>query len=273
MYKLFASDMDGTLLTTDKSVHPDTLKAIDDAVRRGITVSYCTGRALAELTPYIDLLSPMRYGVCLCGAQIYDFMESRSIYKRPVSSAFINRIISVSSEYDAMIQLLTEDRSIVRCDQIDHMDDYNLKDYQSMFKSIATCVKDIREAADLYGEMLKANIHFHTPSARQQAYDRLKDLPLSFVFSETSTLEIMAGGVSKASGLAMLAKCLNIPMSEVMAIGDGNNDRQMLLSAGFSVAMGNSGSELKALSDAVTGDNDHDGVGSAIRKYTSSKTQ
>ena len=59
-----------------------------------------------------------------------------------------------------------------------------------------------------------------------------------------------------------------IPMINVMAIGDGNNDRDMLKAAGFSVAMGNAWEDMKASCDAVTEDNDHNGVGKAIRKYT-----
>jgi hydroxymethylpyrimidine pyrophosphatase-like HAD family hydrolase len=54
---------------------------------------------------------------------------------------------------------------------------------------------------------------------------------------------------------------------EVIAVGDAENDRIMLMTAGFSVAMGNALEELKVLADAVTADNDHNGVGEAIRKY------
>ncbi len=265
--RLIALDMDGTLLRSDKTVAPDTLSAIEEAVRLGIPVAYCTGRAVAELAPYKDILSQMRYGVCLCGSQIYDFHERRSIYKRPINNGFIRKLISISEKYDAAVQLLTEDRSIMRSDKIDRLADYNLAVYQSMFRRIATAADDLGEAVRQYGTILKSNVHFHTPEARQQAYEELRSLPLSFVFSEISTLELMADGVSKATGIAMLARCLNIPMSDVMGIGDGNNDRQMLMDVGTSVAMGNSSDALKSVSDSVTEDNDHDGVGLAIRRH------
>ncbi|MBQ9359658.1 MAG: HAD hydrolase family protein [Lachnospiraceae bacterium] len=56
-----------------------------------------------------------------------------------------------------------------------------------------------------------------------------------------------------------------------MGIGDGNNDREMLESVGVSVAMGNAWQDLKESCDIVTEDNDHNGVGSAIRRVLNQK--
>lgn len=266
--KLIALDMDGTLLMSDKSIQQETIRDIEEASARGITVSYCTGRAVPELSSYINILPVMRYGVCLAGSLIYDFQEKRVINKRKLNANCVRMLIDSSHRYDAMLQLLTVDQSIVRSDQVRHMSDYNLGEYQEMFEKITTKVPDIADEIRKHDSILKANIHYHTTADRQSAYEELKHLPVSFVFSEISTLEIMPDKVTKASGLSLLAKCLGIPMNHVMAIGDGNNDRDMLKAAGFSVAMGNAWDDLKAFCDAVTDDNDHNGAGKAIRKYT-----
>lgn len=55
-YKLIALDMDGTLLMSDKTVHPDTIRDIEQAGARGIHVVYCSGRAVPELLPYTSIL-------------------------------------------------------------------------------------------------------------------------------------------------------------------------------------------------------------------------
>ena len=60
---------------------------------------------------------------------------------------------------------------------------------------------------------------------------------------------------------------LGIAASEVMAMGDGNNDLGLMRAAGLSVAMGNSNEEVLAAADHVTADNEHDGVAEAIRKF------
>jgi Cof subfamily protein (haloacid dehalogenase superfamily) len=72
---------------------------------------------------------------------------------------------------------------------------------------------------------------------------------------------------SKATGLTALAQRLDISMDQVMAIGDGINDREMLQAAGWGVAMGHASKALKAVADAVTGNNSEDGAAQAIERY------
>ena len=52
-----------------------------------------------------------------------------------------------------------------------------------------------------------------------------------------------------------------------MAVGDSGNDLSMIEDAGLGVAMGNATPEILAVADAVTADNNHDGVALAIEKY------
>ena len=62
-YKMIAFDMDGTLLNSQKKVRKETLDAINKAFDVGKEVILCTGRALAELEEYIELIPRMRYMV------------------------------------------------------------------------------------------------------------------------------------------------------------------------------------------------------------------
>ena len=80
-------------------------------------------------------------------------------------------------------------------------------------------------------------------------------------------LTIMDPGCSKASGVAALARDLNIPLQEVMAIGDNNNDIQMLHTVGWGVAMGHASEVVKAAAKAITASNREDGVARAIERY------
>ena len=72
---------------------------------------------------------------------------------------------------------------------------------------------------------------------------------------------------SKGSTLKALSEKLGIKQSEVMALGNAQNDNSMIEYAGIGVAMGNSVPETLAVADVVTADNNHDGVGKAIEKY------
>lgn len=271
--RLIALDMDGTLLMSDKSVHPDTIRDIEQAGRRGIHVVYCSGRAIPEILPYVSRLKTMRYAVCMSGALVYDFKESRSIYRRAIACEYVQKIIDAAKEDDGMVHFLTDKESIVRADQVVHMGDFHMGVYQPMFIKITRKVTDISEEAKHYDFIPKVNVYFHSKEARQQAYEMLKDFPLSFAFAEGTSLEMTAQGVTKAAGLKELAKYLGISMEETLAVGDADNDRAVLEAAGFSVAMGNAERKIKEICDAVTRDNDHNGVGEAIKRYVMTECQ
>lgn len=64
-----------------------------------------------------------------------------------------------------------------------------------------------------------------------------------------------------------MSKYLGIPKEDIMAIGDSENDIEMLKEAGLGIAMGNALDEVIAVADDVTAPNDEDGVAKAIEKY------
>ncbi|TMC25071.1 MAG: Cof-type HAD-IIB family hydrolase [Chloroflexi bacterium] len=89
----------------------------------------------------------------------------------------------------------------------------------------------------------------------------------------SAELAIMDYGCSKASGVAALAQALNISLSEVMAIGDNNNDIAMLQSVGWGVAMGQAPEQVKSAAHVVTASNQEDGVAQAIARYALSSAR
>ena len=78
---------------------------------------------------------------------------------------------------------------------------------------------------------------------------------------------VRAAHSSKGSGLQALCRCLNIPVSAAIAIGDSENDCSMLRDAGLPLAMGNAIDDVKAASEYVMPDCDHDGVAEAIERF------
>ena len=77
----------------------------------------------------------------------------------------------------------------------------------------------------------------------------------------------MPRGVSKGNTLHELSQLINIPLDNMMAFGDGNNDIEMLEFAGVGVALGNATPELKEVADHVTLTNNEDGPALFLRDY------
>ncbi|KAJ0090292.1 hypothetical protein Patl1_12966 [Pistacia atlantica] len=80
-------------------------------------------------------------------------------------------------------------------------------------------------------------------------------------------LEIVPAGTSKGNGVRMLLDHLGISAKEIMAIGDGENDTEMLELASLGVALSNGSEKTKAVANVIGVSNDEDGVADAIYRY------
>lgn len=80
-------------------------------------------------------------------------------------------------------------------------------------------------------------------------------------------IDIMKKGVTKGGAVARLAQLLNIPLAQAMAIGDGENDIEMLCEVGIGVAVGNAKDVLKQHADYVCQESHTAGVVEAVRKF------
>ena len=100
-------------------------------------------------------------------------------------------------------------------------------------------------------------------AGKEQFAGRIDLYPSSPFFIEAVPL-----GVAKDRGLAALLERMGLTRENLMACGDGLNDRSMISYAGVGVAMQNAEDAVKAVADYVTAaDNNHDGVAEAIEKF------
>ena len=266
-YKLLAVDMDGTLLTSDKKISPRNKAALEKLFDRGIYVVTSTGRGLAEIVEYREDFKRMNYGILISGGVVFDFFRDEPIVTHAVDEDIMLKLIDFGLEERAMIHLLTLRKSIAREDDIQHMEDFGMGVYRRIFNSICTRSEDFKDYIRTHpGEVAKVNLYHRDRASRDRNLARMNALDLSISYAESNNLEAAPHGITKASGLRELCDFLQIDISETVAIGDGNNDKEIIQAAGVGVAMGNARDSLKELADFVTTDNDSDGVAAAIEK-------
>lgn len=113
-------------------------------------------------------------------------------------------------------------------------------------------------ALDMDGTLLKSDKTIHQDSIRdiQAAVEN----GIYVVYCTGRALSELQSYIK-----VLLAEYLRIPISQAAGIGDADNDKDMLRKVGFSVAMGNASDAIKNYCNFVTKDNDHNGVGEAIR--------
>ena len=151
------------------------------------------------------------------------------------------------------------------------LDYYNVTDgFDKVLKSSRTFKKNIRKYyADTNPRLEKINLFFADKKERKEAICRLNHLkpPPKVAYAMDYNLEITSNTCCKGQGLQYLCDMLNADRSEVMAIGDSNNDISMLKSAGISVAMGNASNTVKTNALHITDTCENDGAAKAIEKY------
>lgn len=104
----------------------------------------------------------------------------------------------------------------------------------------------------------------------QKLHDYLQTLDFSktaFYLSKDNYMEVTAKHVSKEQALHEIAQHYQVPLEEVMTIGDNFNDLPMLRLAGLGVAMGNAPEAVKTEANAITKSNNEHGVAEAIKEY------
>ena len=270
MYKLLALDMDGTVLNSDKKITPRTKLAIDDLMKRGVAVVVSTGRNLAELADYREDFKAMHYGIVISGGMIYDFFRDEPIKVHGLDEATMLKLIDFGLEERAMIHLHTVKASIARESDIQNMAAFGMGIYQDMFDRICGRCDDPKQYIHEHpGEVIKVNLYHRDKASRDRNFNRIEPLNLSISYAEAFNLEMSPANITKASGLRELCDYLKIDLSAAVAIGDADNDKEILQTAGLAVAMGNASDEIKRLADFVTLDNDSDGVAFAIEKFFS----
>ncbi len=266
-YKLIALDMDGTLLTSNKSILPETIEDINAAVKVGKDVVFSTGRGLVEMKSFFEQIPQINYAIVFSGAVVYNITEKEIIYCDSIPQQVALEIIKIADAFQAMAHLLTLNESIVDKRQVQQMAEYNMKIYQSSFLKITTQVDSLAEACINYPSFPKVNIYFRRREDRMAAYEQLKLYPITFAFAEEASLEMSPLNTTKGTALLHLASHLGIDVSETIAVGDTDNDRDILLKAGLAVAMENANKDIKEMADEIVTDNDHNGTGEAIKKF------
>lgn len=265
MIKLIAIDLDGTLLTNEKTISERNKTALMKAKEKGVKVVLCTGRPLVSVENYLqelDLLDAEDYSITYNGGLV-QANTGEVLGKTAFTLAEVKDVIKLLKSLDLPTDILSGSSSL----QIE-----TSKNHPSIYQSINQFVTYFdKKEADLTEEILYNKVLSATeeevlnnkiakiPAAYYDRYEIFKSRPI--------LLEFMPKGVTKAFGLSVLGKKLAIDASEMMTLGDEANDLSMIEYAGLGVAMENATEEVKSLANYITGTNQADGVAQAVEKF------
>jgi len=262
---LIVVDLDGTLLSDNKTISPKNQSILFKLRQLGHQVVIATGRPYRASSTYYQQLSLDTPMVNFNGAFVH----------HPLSPKSFKTIHTPLDHKTASTIIETCETFRVKNILVEVIDDYYLRYLNKGFAEAFT----LNQPPSDYGNLNLINKKDPTSlliHPNDDQHYELKDL-LSKSHAEVidqrswgapwHVIEIIKAGLNKAVGLEKIASHLNIPRERIVAFGDESNDFEMLDYAGHGVAMGNAIEQLKTIANEETSSNEEDGVATFLEDF------
>jgi HAD superfamily hydrolase (TIGR01484 family) len=264
--RLVALDIDGTLLKWIEGAgqtHEQVAPAVHDAVRRahdaGAHIVLASGRSPHGMTTIADLLDleggEPAWVVASNGAVVFRYPPLEVVHEETFDAR--PAVEAILREHPGVL-VAVEERGV----------GYRVNRPFPAGELSGDMV--ITDVADLVAQHVSRVIIRDPDSTAEDFLDLARRLGLhgtDYVVGWTAWLDLAPVGVSKASGLAHVAERLGVDAADVLALGDGRNDIEMLQWAGRGVAMGQAVEPVIAAADDVTGTVYEDGAATEITRW------
>ena len=273
--KLIALDLDGTVLNSEGVISDITVSTIKRAIENGIHIVLATGRSVGLICEEIKCIKGIKYAITSNGAAIVDLKENKIIYSNFLSIDILKKIIKIIRDFPIIVEFYANGYAYIDEEVFFNPIKYGLnKESLGLMYNNHKLVKDIfllieeEQENEFLCFVEKINIPFLKGDMREDLFKRLSSMnnDIKITSSVKDNLEINSYNANKGNGLEELSRFINISLEETAAIGDNNNDIEMIQKAGIGIAMGNAIEDIKIKADFITLNNDNDGVAEMISK-------
>jgi Cof subfamily protein (haloacid dehalogenase superfamily) len=262
-----AMDLDGTVL--DETFQPSqrTASAIATAEASGIACLIATGRMFVSARRVAERLDIRRPLICYQGALVADPISGEVLVHRPIEAPLAREILRAMPErharrsnlyVDDELYVWEENEETVRYAQVAGVPMHVVGNTREWLERPTTKIVTVG-----------------TTETMNALRDQMQPLFGSRAFVAKSLpyfLEFAAPGVSKASGLALVADLLGFTAAEAVAVGDAENDREMLAWAGCGLAVANADERLIGEADGVIPSVHEDGVAQLLEALAAGRS-
>ena len=257
-FRLIALDLDGTLLTSDRRIHPAAKAAVRKALGAGVHVCLASGRAVNSVFPIADALG-LRGPIVSCNGAYVLGPDREVVHHRRLPKAPHDAVMQYGAARGLHANVYDGERVYFSSD--------------GPWAETYRARTGLREEAILpWGQLASLEptkvLLIDSPTATRGHYERLRAaLPggqASITLSEAEYVELLPPNTDKCEGLKAVANVLSIERHEVAAVGDYLNDLEMIEWAGFSGAVANGATAVRRAADVVVASNDCGGAAEFI---------
>ena len=256
--KLIATDMDGTLLDSEKNLPPDFLNWVN--THKDIKTVLASGRQYFTLKNMFHSVEDDVIFVAENGAIVFE--KGEILYCNKISREDVVRCLELLDGKPGIALILCGAKSAY----MKHGSDL-VEENGHMYYAKLQFVEDLYECLDM-DDMVKIAVFVE----EQKAEPVWKGLPelgenLLAVLSGDSWIDIANKSVSKGEAIEVIQKRLNITRQQSMAFGDYLNDYDLLCQCEESYAMENAHPKLKKIAKHITDSNDEQGVMKVLNRF------
>ncbi len=260
--RLVAIDLDGTLLNDSKQVSEQTAGALCGLPERGVRVVIASARPPRSVRHIYKMLKLDTLQINYNGALIWDEPNRRAVFHRPLPGALTAEIVNVARDWfdDVLVTCEIMDRWFTDRDDQTHTTETGRMFKPDVIAPVVTFLnQDVTKLMFLGNPKMISELE---PLMFRQFGEQVTILQ-----TDDDLLQITSPGIGKSTALQWVADQYQVPITQVMAIGDAPNDVGMLQLAGVAVAMDNARPVVKEVADWIAPSNNDHGVHAALVRY------
>lgn len=261
MIKMLVVDIDGTILSEKRGISDKLKKHVEILIKNDVKVVIATGRMHCSAIHIAKELGTNAPIISYQGGLIID-SEQNTLLVKHFDKRLAREVVDYLRKENFHMNVYINDNLIAEDDS------QYIKDY-AKGKFIEYKIVDTLDNVDFnnLNKILAIDYNTNRIDSLVETLNRKYKDKLYIVKSTPHFCEVSNPEATKGNGIRFLANKWNIKQEEIMAIGDQDNDIEMLLAAGVRVAMGNATDNLKKVSNFITKNVDEDGVVHAINEF------
>lgn len=251
-------DIDGTLLPFDHATWPaDTEEAVRFLSRQGHRLYIATGRSFQNLPDFVHDSGLFSGFVCMNGQFVY--ADGRELFAKELPSDIVERVRDAAKFHKLPLLYATPDELVLTASTPATAVWERYVGWDALVRKnprhrISSDVPERVLQIMLFGpDYLDALIEREVPDARVHRW-------------HPDFLDVSGQGVSKATGIECIARAHRLDTASIVAVGDAENDREMIAYAAIGVAMQNADDTTRALADIVVAESDGGGIAELARR-------
>ncbi len=267
MIRLVVTDLDGTLLDEHREISQEAVDIIEKWERNGGKFTFVTGRPVAAVKKFVERVKVNAPLICCNGAEITEVRQNAYITRKKKSIRLkgVRKLMERAHE-EGLTVLYYSNGVEYAMGVTEWVEIRRARGDKNAMYPVQEHTEDFWEST----EAEKINVMTcGSGEAGKMLRPYMEELMNGYhvVVYEDFGCEITHRDCNKAEGLEEVAELLDIRLEEIMAVGDNENDLEILRRAGIGAAVGNATREAKAAADYVCTAKNTEGVVEAIRKF------